>query len=259
LLAHSLEGGLEPDALGAVRLILFAGEVMPPRVAARLHAAAPGAELCNLYGPTETNVVTWYRLSDPIDTSRPIPIGRPCPYASARLDPATEERRDGQTSGLLLVAGESLMSGYWNRPAETAEVLVALPTEEGDVWHYRTGDRVVVDSDDQLVFVGRTDRQVKRRGYRIELGEIEAALADAQSVAEAAAVASELDAVVRISVFVRARGAAAPDEVELRAHCAGRLPSYMMPDRFLTLQTMPRGDRGKIDYGTLSRLDRSTP
>ena len=145
LLAHSLEGGLVPGAFDSLRVILFAGEVMPPRVAARLRAAAPGAELCNLYGPTETNVVTWYRLCDPIDTSRPIPIGRPCPYARVRLDPATEERRDGQASGLLLVAGESLMSGYWNRPAETAEVLVSLPGEDDPSRYYRTGDRVVID------------------------------------------------------------------------------------------------------------------
>ena len=125
LLMHMMErAGLERDPLTGLRVILFAGEVMPPREAARLRAAHPQAELYNLYGPTETNVVTWYRLPEDFDATRPVPIGRPCPYARVRLEPSADEPGGGAATGLLLVAGESLMSGYWNRPEETARAFV---------------------------------------------------------------------------------------------------------------------------------------
>jgi amino acid adenylation domain-containing protein len=259
LLMHMMErGGLERDPLSSLRVILFAGEVMPPHEAARLGAAHRQAEIYNLYGPTETNVVTWYRLPEDPDSTRPVPIGQPCPYASVRLEPAVEEPGSGAAADLLLVAGESLMSGYWNRPEETARAFADIDDERGRTRYYRTGDRVILDPGGEMRFAGRADRQVKRRGYRIELGEIEAALGSQPDLAEVALVAAG-EGSVRLSAFVRARAPNAPSDLELRAHCARFLPSYMIPDRFLKLQEMPRGNRGKIDYAALARLDRDTP
>lgn len=258
LLMHMMErAGLERDPLTGLRVILFAGEVMPPHEAARLHAAHPQAELYNLYGPTETNVVTWYRLPERLDTTRPVPIGQPCPYARVRLEPPADEPASGTASGLLLVAGESLMSGYWNRPEETSRAFADVDDEQGPTRYYRTGDRAVREPTGDLQFAGRADRQVKRRGYRVELGEIEAALGSHPDLAEVAVVASG-EGSVRLSAFARVRGPNAPSDLELRAHCALLLPPYMIPDRFLSLEKMPRGDRGKIDYVGLARLDRET-
>jgi amino acid adenylation domain-containing protein len=259
MLVHMMErGGLERDPLAGLRVILFAGEVMPPGEAARLQTTHPAAALYNLYGPTETNVCTWYRLPEGFDAARPVPIGRPCPYARVRLEPAADEAGDGAARGLLLVAGESLMSGYWNRPVETTRAFADIEEAGGRTRYYRTGGRVVLEPTGELQFTGRADRQVKRRGYRIELGEIEAALGSHPALAEVAVVASG-EGSARLSAFTRARGPGAPGEFELRAHCARLLPPYMMPDRFLSLPEMPRGNRGKIDYAALARLDRETP
>ncbi len=248
-------GGLERDPLSRLRLMLFAGEVMPPREAARLRAAHPQAELYNLYGPTETNVVTWHRLGAEVDPRRPVPIGRPCPYARARLEAAPDDPDGSPTAGLLLVAGESLMSGYWNRPEETARAFAEIDEGGGPVRYYCTGDRVVREAGGELLFVGRVDRQVKRRGYRVELGEIEAALGTHPGLAEVAVIAAGDGS--GVSAFVCSRGEEPPGELELRAHCALLLPPYMIPDRFLILAEMPRGDRGKIDYHSLARMERS--
>jgi acyl-coenzyme A synthetase/AMP-(fatty) acid ligase len=196
----------------------------------------PGATLYNLYGPTETNVVTWYRLPAGFDGASPIPIGRACPYARVRLDP------DG-VEGELLVAGDSLMAGYWNKPEETGKAFVEI---EG-VQYYRTGDRVTEDPDGNLMFVGRMDRQVKRRGFRIELGEIEAALCRNPNVLEAAVVAGG-----NITAFVRTRGPIS--QAEVKAHCAQTLPAYMLPDRVVFLAAVPKGSRGKIDYTALRQM-----
>jgi non-ribosomal peptide synthetase component F len=248
--------GLERDPLSRLRVMLFAGEVMPPREAARLRAAHPQTELYNLYGPTETNVVTWHRLGAEVDPRRSVPIGRPCPYARVRLEPAADDPGTGSAAGLLLVAGKSLMSGYWNRPEETARAFSEIDEGEEPARYYRTGDRVVQEASGELLFVGRADRQVKRRGYRVELGEIEAALGTHPGLAEVAVIAVG-DSSGRVSAFVCPRNREAPGELELRAHCARLLPSYMIPDRFLVLTEMPRGDRGKIDYHSLGRMERS--
>lgn len=157
------EGGLAKRPNFDLRLILFAGEVFLGPNLARLQVAVPGADCVNLYGPTETNVVTWYRVPPGFDSSQPPPIGSACPYAEVALDPETGE---------LLARGESTMTGYWNRPEETAQAFVIQDGKN----YYRTGDRVTLDESGQYVFRGRLDRQVKRRGFRIELGEIEAAL-----------------------------------------------------------------------------------
>lgn len=235
------EGRFEQHAYPHLRAVLFAGEVFAAGDLARLQAALPGAGLYNLYGPTETNVVTWHRVPQGFDPSRPIPIGRACPYARLRV-----------ADGELLAGGESLMTGYWNRPDETARALADLPDDNGtERRYYRTGDRVSVDSAGVLTFVGRLDRQVKRRGYRIELGDIEAALHRDPMVVEAAAVASEGPHGTMITGFVRTQEGWHGTPFDTRARCAEVLPAYMLPDRIVFVPALPRGVRGKIDYARL--------
>jgi L-proline---[L-prolyl-carrier protein] ligase len=247
ILAGMLQDGrmAEHDYPG-LRVILFAGEVFAGTHLTRLQAAVPQAICANLYGPTETNVVTWYRVPRDFDGSHPLPIGRPCPYATVMIDAPTGE---------LLVAGDSLMNGYWGRPEATQRAFVTVEGKR----YYRTGDRVSLAPDGNYLFLGRLDRQVKRRGFRIELGEIEAALLRHKDILEAAAVADEFNAKdgqmgTCITVFVRARSAGAVTLVEAKAHCARTLPPYMVPDRVVFLDTMPKGSRGKIDYMALAKI-----
>lgn len=120
--------------------------------------------------------------------------------------------------------------------------------------YYRTGDRVTRGDSGDYVFVGRLDRQVKRRGFRIELGEIEAALARHEAVLESAAVASgNENSGVAITAFVRIEKSGAGSPVELKAYCAKLLPLYMLPDRVVFIDSIPKGNRGKIDYAALER------
>ena len=236
------EGRMAQHDYPGLRAILFAGEVFPGPNVARLQAAVPHALCANLYGPTETNVVTWYRVPRDFDGTQPLPIGRPCPYATVAVD---------ASSGELLAGGDSLMSGYWNRSEDTQRLFV---TWEGKRY-YRTGDRVSLAPDGNYFFVGRLDRQVKRRGFRIELGEIETALARQEGILEAAAVAVE-DGQKRTAIiaFVRARSVGAVTLVEAKAHCARTLPPYMLPDHIVFLDALPKGSRGKIDYKALDRI-----
>jgi amino acid adenylation domain-containing protein len=245
-------GGGYPD----LRLILFAGEVFPSHQVARLQATVPHAACYNLYGPTESNVVAYHHVRQDFDSSRPIPIGKACPYAELMLDPAGMEFQNGFWIGELLARGKSLMTGYWNRPTETEMVFTNVCGREGPPRRfYRTGDRVSLDSSGNYTFVGRLDRQVKRRGFRIELGEIEATLGRHADVLEVVVVSSQDHGLeTTITAFVRRRPDSSISPGEMKAHCAQSIPSYAVPDHIVFVEEIPRGSRGKIDYATLREL-----
>jgi amino acid adenylation domain-containing protein len=239
------DGGMGPGTCPDLRVVLFAGEAISANDLTLLTQAVPGAFCANLYGPTETNVVTFYRVPGEFDKAAQPPIGRPCPFAEVLVDESTGE---------LLAGGESLMSGYWNRPDDNARAFV---NRDGRLY-YRTGDRVRVDGAGNLVFAGRLDRQVKRHGYRIELGEIETALLRNPAILEVGVVAANEQAKgTVITAFVgTGPSGGSLSLLEVKAHCAAALPPYMVPDRVLFVGEVPRGTRGKIDYSALEKLAR---
>jgi acyl-coenzyme A synthetase/AMP-(fatty) acid ligase len=245
-------GGLEQGGLPSVRTLLFAGEVFPTPQLRRLRAALPHAQLWNLFGPTETNVCTAYRVPDLLPPGdAPIPIGHTCAgLESFVLDDEGREVKDG-SEGTLWVRGPHLMLGYWSDPARTHATLQADPRGRPGL-AYCTGDRVRRGPDGAYLFHGRRDHQVKTRGYRVELGEIEAALAAHPQVLEAVAVPlpdPQLGNRIVASVVLRTGEHVEPQA--LRAHCAARLPAYMVPERIEVRRELPRTSTSKADRTAL--------
>jgi amino acid adenylation domain-containing protein len=249
-----LKGGIERADLSRLRLVLFAGEVFPTKYLRELLRALPRAAFANLYGPTETNVVTWYEVP-PLDDAgdEPIPIGRPCANSDVFLvDDAGRLVDEAGTPGELYARGPTIAQGYWGDPEKTARGFVTNPFQPHYAERvYRTGDIVTRGPDGELRLLGRRDRMVKSRGYRIELDEIETALYAHPEVKEAAVVAvpDELAGNV-IRAFV------APVTVAiavLREHCLARLPRYMVPESFELRDELPKTSTGKIDRPTLVR------
>jgi amino acid adenylation domain-containing protein len=239
---------------GSLRTVLFAGEVFPLKHLRRLRAAVPSAELFNLYGPTETNVCTYHRVTDADlapEMDQPVPIGRVCPYDTAVLltDDGHARAVAPGTEGELCIGGDSVMLGYWNDPAMTASRIVR---PEGGRPMYRTGDLVRGAEDGALLFLGRRDHMVKIRGYRVELGDVEAKLQSFAGVSEGVCVAlPDADGGTRLEAYV----APAPDadltEAGLREHCLAELSRYMVPERFHIVTDLPRTSTGKIDRRAL--------
>lgn len=236
-----VEGHLTGELCPDLRLVLFAGEPFPPLALARVLNAIPKPRYANLYGPTETNVVTWHPVPRDYDGQTPLPIGLPCPYALTTIDPENSE---------LLAAGPSCMDGYWNRADETARAF----TKIGNELYYRTGDRVSIGDDGAYLFHGRLDRQVKRRGFRIELGEIENALQRHPDVLDAAVVAVNGANSTVLCAFVRPRAKGLLTLATVRAHCAKCLPPYAIPDHFEFPDMINKSNRGKIDYIALKNI-----
>lgn len=242
------------EDLVSLRTVLFAGEVLPKKYVRRLRELAPAATLANLYGPTETNVVTYFAVEGELPPGDdPLPIGRACENAAVMaLDDDLQPVGDGEV-GELWARGPTVMKGYRDRPEETNERLRQNPLH--DLYPdpaYRTGDLVRLLPGGNYEFIGRRDHQVKSRGYRIELGDIETTLNAHDKVSEAAVVAVPDERMgSRLVGFVR--GHPELEETELRRHCAEALPRYMVPGAVLIEESLPHTSTGKIDRQELMR------
>ncbi|MCI0585812.1 MAG: amino acid adenylation domain-containing protein [Planctomycetes bacterium] len=242
-------GAIAEADLSSLRLLVFAGEVFPTRDLRALMRLLPRTAFHNLYGPTETNVATWFPVAEPPPEGdeRAIPIGKACCGDEVDL-----VRGDGSPcapgeEGEIVVSGPTVMLGYWGRDP--------LPVGEGGRRRYATGDFGVEGPGGYLHFRGRRDSQVKTRGHRVELGEVEAALLSLEGIVEACVLAlPDPQFGTVLAAFIVAGGASGPGRIvgELRS----RLPAHMVPERALLLSALPRTPSGKVDRPALfARLD----
>src|SRR5579864_6698867 len=257
------EAAQEPGA-GAAELslleVLTAGEQLQavPAVT-RFFAALPRCRLRNWYGPSETHVVTALALPDRPAAWQPLPpIGRPIANTAIYLVDRGFELVPPGVPGELLIGGLSLARGYLERPDTTAERFIPDPwSAEAGARLYRTGDRSRWRVDGEVEFLGRIDQQVKVRGYRIEPGEIEAVLAEHPAVRAAVVAVQEEPARPgerRLVAYASAREGCEPRPAELRTWVSDRLPAYMVPALFVTLDHLPLTPSGKVDRRALATL-----
>jgi amino acid adenylation domain-containing protein len=245
-------GKLEQHDYSSLRLVLFAGEVFPIKYLKLLKSLWLHPGYFNLYGPTETNVCTFYEVPHRIPQSQtePIPIGKACPYCQPLVVDELGAEVARRAKGELCIAGPSVMEGYWNLPENTAKAFLS----GHDARWYRTGDIVVELPDGNYKFLGRRDRMIKKRGYRIELGEIEVALYQHPAIKEAAVLAFANDDGVPIKAFTSTRDGSKLSIIELKKFCSENLPLYMVPDIFCSLESLPKTSTDKIDYQKLKSL-----
>ena len=236
-------GALDKRDLSALRIVMFAGETMPPASLKSFAAHMPKAVFINAYGPSETNHCTSAKLRfDALDGLSAVPIGHPDAGVDAKIMHGNQEAQSGE----LLIASAQVMRGYWNNPELTAQSLVTLQDASGTMrTYYRTRDLVRRMADGSLALVGRVDRQIKLRGYRIELDEIERALSTTSGVSEAAVVFED----GHILAFVT--GPNVPDASAIKQHIAKDLPPYAQPEHIHPLEQFSRTSTGKIDRKAL--------
>jgi amino acid adenylation domain-containing protein len=245
-------GQLKEYDYSSLRLVLFAGEVFPIKYLKQLKLLWPHPRYFNLYGPTETNVCTFYEVPSVIPEAQtePVPIGKVCAYCEPLVVDEGGIEVPPASEGELCIAGPSVLEGYWDLPENTA---TAFLPGRATRW-YRTGDIVFELPDGNYKFLGRRDRMIKKRGYRIELGEIEAALYRHPAIKEAAAVALPDDSGVSVKAFASTRNGTRLSTIELKAFCAENLPLYMVPDLFCCIESLPKTSTDKVDYQKLKAM-----
>ena len=236
-----------PDQL---RIVMFSGEVMPVRHLTMWQKALPEAEFVNLYGPSEiTCNSNYYRIDRIFEKTEKIPIGEAFPgrevfLLDESLQPVTETGKSGE----ICVAGESLGSGYYHNPEQTAKHFIMYPAAGPDSRPiYRTGDVAYRGEDGQLYFAGRADFQIKHMGHRIELEEIETHLGNVEGVSRAVCIYDQNKS--RIYAFYTGD----TDSKTIRTVLKSRIPVYMVPNKFVKLDTMPLNKNGKIDRAALRK------
>ena len=249
-------GRLTKRDLSALRCVLFAGEVFPPAALRKLMEQLPDSvDYANLYGPTETNVCAWHRVTRATLPDTAIPVGKPPPGTRIFLADGNTVLSGDAAEGELCVAGPGVMSGYWGmRPGE--ETCWIADPENAAVRAYRTGDLARKDAEGNWMYLGRKDGMVKIWGYRVELGEIEACLLACPGVEQAAAVKADTgEAGGELVAFIVPAGGAQepPPGIEaVLAHCRKTLPRYMIPHRVCPIERMPLTDSGKINRRELT-------
>jgi amino acid adenylation domain-containing protein len=246
---------LENDNLSrlqSLRRVICSGEALPYVLQEQFFSKCT-CDLFNLYGPTEAAVdVTWWKCVRN-DSRKIVPIGKP--IANIRiyiLDEKMNQVPIGESSELY-IGGVGVARGYLNRQELTASKFIKdCFSNKPHAQLYKTGDICRYLDDGAIEYLGRVDDQVKIRGFRIEPGEIEKAICSFDGVKATVVVAKETaDKSEKILVgYLLAEFDAIPVS-DLRKHIAKHLPEYMVPSKFVKLDSLPLSPNGKVDKKAL--------
>jgi amino acid adenylation domain-containing protein len=236
-----------------LKLWSCSGEVLPADLAKRFLAAFPDAKLLNIYGSSEVAAdVTWHEVGAQNGTGS-VPIGRPISNTQIYLVDEGFHPVPIGVRGQILVGGDGLASGYWNRPELTAERFVSnqlAPTQSPRL--YCTGDLGRYRAHGDIEYLGRIDSQVKLRGMRIELREIEAVLASHPLVGEAVIALHGEGEQQSLVAYLVPRNGQPPGVRELGRFLRSKLPDHMAPASYRLLRQMPLLPSGKVNRKALA-------
>ena len=240
------QGGAIP-----LQFLLVGVEPIPFDTLDYIHSICPDMVMINGYGPTEATIVSSFYPYKPNDTYERVPIGGPMPgYEIFVLDDDLELAGIG-IPGQIVIAGKGLANGYRNSTSMSGEKFVFIGNLDKRV--YLTGDIAFWDKKGNLNFIGRHDRQVKFNGFRIELSDIDAQILKFPGVRSALTVIvrSEEDFQQLVTYVEVSENL---DEGQMKLFLSALLPSYMIPNRVISIDAFPLTSHGKIDHGKLNNL-----
>ncbi len=252
LLPPSVLGALPAAELPALHSIIVGGETCSAEIVARW---APGRRFFNTYGPTEATICNTI-VECVADGKRPN-IGRPIANTQIYLLDRHMQPVPVGVAGEMHIGGVGLARGYHRRPDLTAERFIPNPfSDEAGARLYKTGDMARYLPDGSIEFLGRSDHQVKIRGFRVETEEIEAVLSAHPSVRESVVAAREdVPGSKRLVAYVVPHVPGQVVASELRSFLQGRLPDYMVPSAFVSIEALPLSPNGKVDRQALPAPD----
>ena len=202
----------------------------------------------NHYGPTETTIGV---LTQELDLDNPedrISIGRPINNTKIYLLDESLNLTPNGVIGEIYISGSNLATGYLNNIELSAQKFFRI--HNGDKI-YRTGDRGIINDKENLIFLGRTDSQIKMNGFRIELSEIESILKNHPEVDNAVVYLLEernhikkLGAAIQTSGYITSK--------KLTCYLKKYVSDVFLPT-FYFVQKIPLTSNGKIDYNNLKQ------
>lgn len=248
--------GENAAALLPTALLVLGGERASWSLIERVRALNGRCRIVNHYGPTESTVgvATWEAMPDTVlPQGSYLPIGKSFPGVQLLIvDSQYQPVADG-LPGEICIGGAHLSAGYIGSHAhKNVSAFIPHPFMTGERL-YRTGDKGRRMADGNIEYLGRIDRQVKIRGFRVELAEIEHVLHQCPGVTQAGAlVKPNGDDEQHLVVFFATQTGHQQDEI--KDYARARLPHFMLPDRWVWLESMPLTASGKINYNALNAL-----
>lgn len=264
------------ETCDCLKRVFCGGEALPAELIERFYARLP-ANLYNLYGPTEAAIDATFWVCEREGNQQVVPIGRPIANMQAYILDSHLCPVSVGVPGELCLGGIDLARGYLNRPDLTAKKFIPNPfnlevallqvqagSNKIGARLYKTGDLARYLPGGNIEFLGRMDHQVKVRGFRIELGEIETILREHPAVREAVVVAREdgqgdiiLGRDKRLVAYLVPQQRLAPSISDLRSYLGEKLPDYMIPSAFVSLDALPLTPNGKVDRQALPAPNRT--
>jgi amino acid adenylation domain-containing protein len=253
-------GGSEPCQVPSLRYAFLVGDVLTRRDVAKLRQLAPSIRCVNYYGSTETQrAVSYFKVSNNGENSTNVHAKEILPLGKGIEDVQLLLLNNaGQLAGVGEVGEINLRSphiarGYMGDDALTQDRFIKNPfTKTAGDRLYRTGDLGRYLPDGNVEPLGRADHQVKIRGFRVELGEVEAALGTHAGVREAVVITKEdSPGDKRLVAYYVVEPAATPTSGELRQFLKAKLPDYMIPSAFVSMERLPLTPNKKIDRRAL--------
>lgn len=236
----------------SLQVVLFGGEVCPPKTVNAWINRLPNTRFFNCYGPTESSCgCLSYEIEKDPHRNAPYPIGTPFENVKVcLLDEAGEVLDRRQTQGILAISGPQIMKGYWRQPAETARQTFY---HEGDRY-YITGDVCSVDENGIFRYLGRTDDQIKVLGRRFHLSDIRNNVVSIPHVRHAIVETAVIERKSTVCCLVVLTEKSADIERDVSVSLRQRLPSYMIPQIVVFTEQLPKTSTLKIDESALERI-----
>ncbi|MBK1972358.1 amino acid adenylation domain-containing protein [Campylobacter sp. TTU_617] len=232
-----------------LKKVLFCGEIMPNKQLNFWRKALPNTEFFNLYGPTEiTDVCSFFKAEREFKDEDILPIGKACKNTELLVFDENMNFISPKEIGIkgeLYIRGTCLSLGYYNDSKKTKEAFIQNPLHNNYLdLLYKTGDIVAYNELGELLCFGRKDNQIKYMGHRIELGEIESVINSHLEIKNAACIFKE-----EIICFYESE-----KELNLKAFLKDKLNAYMIPKRFIRLDSFKLNQNGKIDRKFLNNF-----
>lgn len=224
----------------ALRYSFFAGEALFYELVMRWKKSLPNGNIHNFYGPTETTILcTRYEFDEKKSNEESIngivPLGKLFEGMSFMI---VDENNQPIDKGELCIAGHQVISGYLNNQNQDRFFI------RDSVRYYKTGDMVSLNKNGNLIFYGRTDRQVKINGFRVELGEIENTISNYTKTNVVVMCNSSENNMNKLIAYIETKTI---NENSLIEELRTFLPNYMIPQNFIPIEKFALNLNGKID------------
>jgi D-alanine--poly(phosphoribitol) ligase subunit 1 len=235
---------------------LFCGEALPLDVTTEWGACVPNAKILNVYGPTEDTIFctefSYNRIGENKFHNGVLSIGKAIKGNLIIVIDENNQVLPSGNTGQLCLAGTQLTPGYWNNEEKNKEVFFHLNYNGKQTRFYKTGDLCYIDKDGDILYIGRSDNQIKVQGFRIELSEIEFHVKTFLKKINAVAVAmTDSLGNTETGLIIESKTI---DIIPLQNYMKAKMPAYMIPKKIEFTNKFPLNTNGKTDRNKLALL-----